>query len=310
MSVVKTAIIGAGPAGYTAAIYAARANLEPILFEGMEPGGQLTITTEVENFPGFPEGIMGPVLMENIRAQVERFGTKIISDVITDVDFSQKPFVLKTAEEEYRAHSVIIATGASARWMGLESEARFRGRGISACATCDGAFFREKEVIVVGGGDTAMEEAMFLTKFAKKVYILHRRDTLRASKIMQERASANEKISFIWNTVITEFQGALKLDSVKLKNTKTGEESIMKIDGVFMGLGHDPNTGFLKSQIHIDENGFIVLPNPGTTHTNIPGVFAAGDVMDQRYRQAITAAGRGCAAALDSEKYLQEHNLA
>lgn len=309
MTVYKTAIIGAGPAGYTAAIYAARANLEPILFEGLEPGGQLTVTTDVENFPGFPEGIMGPQLMEDIKKQAERFGTQMIQDIITEVDFSQKPFILKTAEEEYKAHSVIIATGASARWLGLESETRLRGRGISACATCDGAFFREKEVIVVGGGDTAMEEAIFLTKFAKKVYIVHRRDELRASKIMQERAEKNDKIEFIWNKVITEFMGAMKVDKVKLKDSKTGEESEMPIDGVFMGLGHNPNTDFLKGQINIDANGFIVLPNAGTTHTNIKGVFAAGDVMDQRYRQAITAAGRGCAAALDAEQYLQDEDI-
>lgn len=309
MTVHKLIIIGAGPAGYTAGVYAARANIEPVLIQGVEPGGQLMLTTEVENYPGFPDGIMGPDLMDSMRQQAEKFGTQMVSAHVGKVDFSQKPFVIEADGNEYKAQSVIVATGASARWLGLQSEKNFMGRGISACATCDGAFFKDKEVIVVGGGDTAMEEASFLTKFASKVYIVHRRDSFRASKIMQQRVMDNPKIEIIWNKVIEEFMGALKVTKVKLRDTQTDEWSEMAIDGVFLALGHDPNTQFLKGQIDMDETGYILYPDPLSTATNVPGVFGAGDVGDARYRQAITAAGSGCQAALDVERFLADRGI-
>ena len=302
-------IIGSGPAGLTAAIYTARANLKPIVFEGLQPGGQLTITTEVENFPGFTDGIMGPELMDIMRAQAERFGSEHHYQLVDHADLTKRPFEVTVDGEVHRAHSVIIATGASARWLGLEDEEKFRGRGASTCATCDGFFYRDKEVVVVGGGDSAMEEATFLTKFASKVTLVHRRDSFRASKIMQDRALNNEKIEVLWNKAITGYlsEDGSVVSGIALSDTVTGEASEMKADGVFLAIGHIPNTGFLNDQIDLDDHGYINLHGP--TETNIDGVFACGDVADTRYRQAITAAGTGCMAAMDAEKWLEAQGL-
>ncbi|TAK50785.1 MAG: thioredoxin-disulfide reductase [Bacteroidetes bacterium] len=309
----KVIIIGSGPAGLTAAIYTGRANLNPLVFEGFQPGGQLTITTEVENYPGFPEGILGPEMMELFRKQAQRFNAKTLFQDVTKVDFSQKPFKVYSDKELYTADSIIISTGASAKLLDIESEKRFMGYGVSACATCDGFFFRGQEVAVIGGGDTAMEEANYLTRFATKVTVIHRRDQLRASKIMQERAMHNPKISFVWNSAIEEVlgkeeNGRKSITGLRLKNVKTGEHSDLKVDGVFIAIGHQPNTSLFKGQIDLDEKEYIKVKN-GSTATNIPGVFAAGDVADSVYRQAVTAAGTGCMAAIDAERYLEAMHL-
>jgi thioredoxin reductase (NADPH) len=302
----KVVIIGSGPAGWTAAIYAARANLSPLVLQGTQPGGQLTITTDVENFPGFPEGIMGPELMEKFQAQAERFGTKVVYHTVNEVDISKRPFKVITDEETYTADTLIVATGASAKWIGLEAEKKLMGHGVSSCATCDGAFFRNKEVLVVGGGDTAMEEANFLTRFCAKVVVVHRRDSLRASKIMQDRAFANPKIEFIWDTAVEDILGSKEtgVTGVTLKNLKTDEVKAFPTQGVFVAIGHQPNTAICEGKLDLHANGYMKV-KPGTVSTNVEGVFACGDVIDHHYRQAITAAGTGCMAAMDAEKYLE-----
>jgi len=303
----KLIIIGSGPAGLTAAVYAGRANLSPLLFAGGQYGGQLMLTTDVENYPGFPEGILGPELMEKFRAQAERFDTEILDFDVTRVDFSGAVHRVFVDEHEYLAQSVIVASGASALWLGLESETRLRGRGVSSCATCDGAFFKEKNIVVVGGGDTAVEEALFLTKFGKNVTIVHRRDELRASKIMQRRAFDHPKISFIWDSTVDEVLGDGRVSGVRLRNLKTGELSQKETDAVFVAIGHRPNTDIFADQLDLDEKGYI-RSNDGV-HTAIEGVFVAGDVYDFRYRQAVTAAGSGCRAAMEAEHYLGASSL-
>ena len=306
-------IIGSGPAGFTAAIYAARANLKPLLFEGLtkggQPGGQLMLTTDVENYPGFPQGIMGPELMELFRKQAARFGTELIQQDVASVDFSKSPFKVHSEGKDTFARSVIISTGASANWLNIPSEKALQGYGVSACATCDGFFFKGKEVLVVGGGDSAVEEATFLTKFATKVTMVHRRDSLRASKIMQDRAHANKKIDFIWDSAITEIKDPAqkKVTGVVLKNLKTHQLSEKKCDGVFMAIGHTPNSEIFKTQVELDVKGYIKVHDGSLT--NIPGVFACGDVQDFKYRQAVTAAGSGCMAALDAERFLESQHL-
>lgn len=299
----KLIIIGSGPAGLTAAIYAARAGLKPLVIAGLTYGGQLMLTTEVENFPGFPEGIMGPDLMQNFIKQAERFGATLVYEDVTSVDFSKKPFKLSTGDHEYQAEAVIITTGASSMWLGLPSEEKFRGKGVSSCATCDGFFFKGKEIIVVGGGDSAMEEASYLTKFASKVTILNRSENFRASKIMLDRAKSNPKIEFQTSKTIEEFLGDQKLTGVRVRDVATNETSVVPIEGVFVAIGHKPNTEIFKGMLELDEKGYIVSKEQ--TKTNIPGVFVGGDVRDYRYRQAITASGMGCMAAMDAEKYLE-----
>lgn len=297
-------IIGSGPAGYTAAVYSARAELKPLVFEGsVTAGGALMNTTDVENFPGFPDGIMGPDLMDNMRKQAERFGAELIADDVVEVDLRANPKVIKTHTDTYYAKSVILAMGSRYRELGLDSEKRLSGHGVSWCATCDGFFFRNKDIVVVGGGDTAMEEANFLTRFGRMVTVVHRRDTLRASKIMQDRAFANDKIRFVWDSEVSDVIGDAKVEAVKLRNVKSGEESELATDALFIAIGHEPRTELVKGQIDLDENGYIKVAHPSTA-TNIEGVFAAGDVVDHTYRQAITAAGTGCAASLDSERWL------
>ena len=305
----KVLVLGSGPAGYTAAIYAARANLEPLLVQGLEPGGQLSITTDVENYPGFAEAIQGPWLMEQMQGQAENVGTRVVTDIIVEVDLSRRPFrCTGDSGALYSGDTLVIATGASARWLGVEGEAKFRGFGVSACATCDGFFFRDKDVVVVGGGNTAVEEAMFLTNFASKVTLVHRRDALRAEKILQDRLFANPKIEVLWDHVVDEVLGTEAppgVTGVRVRHVKTGAPSELAIDGLFVAIGHDPATGLFKGQLDMDAEGYI-LTRPDSTATGVPGVFAAGDVKDKVFRQAVTAAGMGCMAALEAEKFLAE----
>jgi thioredoxin reductase (NADPH) len=296
-------IIGGGPAGYTAALYAARANLEPVVIEGFQWGGQLMITSDVENYPGYAEGVLGPEMMKDFRRQAERFGAEFVSDDVTRVDFSEQPFRIWVGEEEYRSEAVIIATGADARKLGLPSEQRLQARGVSYCAVCDAAFFREKEIVVVGGGDSAMEEAIFLTKFADKVTLVHRREEFRASQIMEDRARANDKIEFVTNSVVEEVLGENSVTGVTIRDVNTDETTELPADGLFVAIGHDPNTKLFVGQLELDDAGYIVT-KPGSTETSVEGVFAGGDVVDHTYRQAVTAAGMGCMTALDAERWL------
>jgi thioredoxin reductase (NADPH) len=303
-------IIGSGPAGYTAALYAARGKLSPLLFEGsVTSGGALMNTTEVENFPGFADGVLGPELMDNIRKQAERFGAELVTDDVTEVDLTATPKVVKVGEDVYLARTVIIATGSRYRELGAPGEKRLSGHGVSWCATCDGFFFREKEIVVVGGGDSALEEAMFLSRFGRSVTVVHRRDKLRASKIMQDRAFANEKLHFVWDSEVVDVEGDDRVTGVKIRNIKTGEETTLEASGMFVAIGHDPRTELFADQLDLDGEGYLIVQAP-TTETKIPGVFGAGDVVDHRYRQAITAAGTGSAAALDAERWLQEEGAA
>ena len=302
----KVIIIGSGPAGYTAAIYAARANLAPLMFTGVQSGGQLMLTTLVENYPGFVDGVMGPELMEVMRKQAERFGAEMIGEDVTTVDFSRRPFIVKAGEQQQEAGAVIIATGASAKLLGLPAETKLMGRGVSTCATCDGFFFKDQTIMVVGGGDSALEEALYLARLGRKVEVVHRRDTLRAAKIMQEHAFKNPKIEFIWNTVVDDIFDVEKgrVTGVRLRDVVTGAQQDRPVDGLFIAIGHDPNTGLFRDQVELLPNGYIKVV-PGTTQTSVPGVFAAGDAADYVFRQAVTAAGTGCMAALEAERYLE-----
>ena len=305
---VRVLIVGSGPAGYTAAVYAARAELEPLMLAGFQFGGQLMLTTDVENYPGFPEGITGPEMMDVFQKQAERFGTRILFDDATRIDLSQRPFRVETDEQQLEADALILATGASARWLGIESETRLQNKGVSACATCDGALYRGKPMAVVGGGDTAIEEALFLTRFATEVAVIHRRDELRASKIMQERARKNEKIRFVWDSVVDEVLGDEFVTGVRVRNVKTDETSEIPVEALFIAIGHVPNTELLRGQLDLDDVGYIRV-TPGRSLTNVEGVFACGDAMDPVYRQAVTAAGTGCMAAIDAERWLAEQEL-
>jgi thioredoxin reductase (NADPH) len=296
-------IIGGGPAGYTAALYAARADLEPLVIEGFAWGGQLMITSDVENYPGYADGVMGPEMMSDFRRQAERFGAEFVTDDVTRVDFSAQPHRVWVGDEEYAARAIVVATGASARWLGIESEEQHKGRGVSACATCDASFFRDRDVYVVGGGDSAFEEALFLTKFASRVHLVHRRDEFRASKIMVDRAEANEKLDFVLSAVVEEILGDARVEGLRLRSTETGESWEVPADGLFVAIGHDPNTALFRDQLDHDEAGYLIT-RAGITETNVAGVFAAGDVQDHTYRQAVTAAGSGCMAALDAERFL------
>jgi thioredoxin reductase (NADPH) len=304
----RVLIIGSGPAGYTAAIYAARAGLEPVVLAGFAFGGQLMITTDVENYPGYPQGVTGPAMMEDLQKQAERFGSRVIYEDATSVDLSARPFRAETDEAGFTADSVIVATGASARWLGIESEQRLVNLGVSACATCDGALFRDKLMAVVGGGDTAMEEALFLTRFGTRVTVIHRRSELRASKIMQERALSHEKIDFVWDSEVDEVLGEEFVTGVRLKNVKTGELSELATDALFIAIGHQPNTELYRGQLELDDAGYVKV-QPGTTRTSLEGVFACGDVSDPSYRQAVTAAGTGCMASIDAERWLAEQGI-
>jgi thioredoxin reductase (NADPH) len=298
-------IVGSGPAGLTAAVYAARGDLRPIIIEGLGAGGQLMLTSDVENYPGFPDGVLGPELMMKFREQAERFGAEFVTADADRVDLSASPFGVWVGDAEYRADALVLSTGASARMLGLPSEQALLGHGVSTCATCDGFFFRDRDIAVVGGGDSAMEEAIFLTKFANRVTVIHRRDELRASKIMQDRAFANPKIDFRWSSVVTDVAGDGCVELVRVRDTVTGEESDLKVGGVFVAIGHDPNTKLFEGQIELDENGYVVLPDAGSTRTSVDGVFAAGDVADHVFRQAVTAAGTGCMAAIEAERWLE-----
>jgi len=298
-------VIGSGPAGFTAALYAARANLAPLVLKGLEAGGQLMLTTDVENYPGFADGLLGPELMDQMEKQAARFGAEILPVHVTDVDLSQRPFVVRAGDQEWRGRTIIVATGATARWLGVPGEEKLRGRGVSACATCDGFFFRDRELVVVGGGDTAMEEATFLTKFANKVTIVHRREEFRASKVMSARALANPKVDVIWNTTVAEVHGDDAVSGVTLRDVRTDESRTFAADGLFVAIGHDPNTALFRGKLALDDEGYITVAEPRTA-TSVPGVFAAGDVTDRIYRQAVTAAGQGCKAAIDAERFLED----
>ncbi len=298
-------VIGSGPAGFTAALYAARANLAPLVLKGLEAGGQLMLTTDVENYPGFADGLLGPELMDQMEKQAARFGAEILPVHVTDVDLSERPFVVRAGDQGCRSRTIIVATGATARWLGVPGEEKLRGRGVSACATCDGFFFRDRELVVVGGGDTAMEEATFLTKFANKVTIVHRREEFRASKVMSARALANPKVDVIWNTTVAEVHGDDAVSGVTLNDVRTDESRTFAAEGLFVAIGHDPNTALFRGKLALDDEGYITVAEPRTA-TSVPGVFAAGDVTDRTYRQAVTAAGQGCKAAIDAERFLED----
>ncbi len=304
----KVLILGAGPAGYTAALYTSRAELKPVLLAGPEPGGQLTTTTDVENYPGYPNGVSGPVMMEEFRAQAERFGTQILFDLAVEADLSQRPFRIKGDSTLYTCDALIVATGASAKYLGLPSEQRLRNKGVTACATCDGAFYRGQDVAVIGGGDTAMEEATFLTRMCRSVHIVHRRDEFRASKVMQRRVLDNPKITVHWNRQVKEVLGTDSVTGLLLENTAGGPDETLDVTGMFLAIGHEPNSKIFRGQLDMDEQGYLKIARPGSTYTNIEGVFACGDVADKVYRQAVTAAGTGCAAAIDAERWLAEHD--